>query len=852
MLMACLVAFVLCLAPATARANQDSDSDGIPDAWEVQYGLNPNNPADANTDPDGDGVSNLNEFLGGTNPLNASSFHPLVLDIVMSGSQVQISFPTLVGNQYDVQYANEPGANWTILTQVIGTGSRVTVTDTAFNERRFYRVRDGSIFSLNTVGYINISLFTGTNALSVPFFTQDHTVGGLFRVPSEGDCIVKTGQPANCFFGGVWDNAGMFLARGELFTYFASVDQTVTFVGQLGSSPVFIDQPEDLFGSGLFVVASVGSDRLGPPRYQWRKNGVNLFGETNDLLFVDGDVPGDAGTYVVLAANDAGAAASRPAFVFRTEIPTLQGANDFTNRTRIATSSGLIAGSNVGATRQTNEPNHAGKNGGRSVWYVWQAPVTGIAVFRTSGSQFDTLLAVYSGTLGINLTNVANDDDRGGFVTSEVSFNAIAGFDYSIAVDGFAGASGQFLLEWQIEPSAQTLPRVLAQPLSQSVAQGTNATFSVSASGSGLKYQWFFNRNPISGATTATLTRTNAQPALVGYYSVLVSNSFGLAVLSLPAALEISSFPGVLTEAKAQDLPAGPGSFAPGPRASGGGVISVGAGTIGTHIFSTVDSTNQPAPVNSCGVLGGAGRWFKLMAGASGTMVLDTLGSSFDTALMVFTGANPLLYVPVACNDDATNGVTWSSVRFSAVGGVEYSIVVDGPNSSQGVAKLNWGLGSAPTSTGPTTNAVAKVGSNLVLRANITANPPPTYWWYVNGVLFAQTMTNRLEIGTTTTAHAGTWSVVASNFVGQVSNVVASVRVASPFRLNTSLVPAGGGMWNVRIAGTNQSTIIEGSTNLSNPASWIPLHTNSASAPLNYLDAASSRPRRFYRAVPGP
>jgi hypothetical protein len=47
---------------------QDSDGDGMPDAWEIANGLNPNDPSDAALDPDGDGRSNLQEFLDGTDP----------------------------------------------------------------------------------------------------------------------------------------------------------------------------------------------------------------------------------------------------------------------------------------------------------------------------------------------------------------------------------------------------------------------------------------------------------------------------------------------------------------------------------------------------------------------------------------------------------------------------------------------------------------------------------------------------------------------------------------------------------------------------------------------------------------
>jgi hypothetical protein len=46
----------------------DADNDGLPDAFETQYGLNPNDPADAALDSDGDEVSNLQEYFNGTNP----------------------------------------------------------------------------------------------------------------------------------------------------------------------------------------------------------------------------------------------------------------------------------------------------------------------------------------------------------------------------------------------------------------------------------------------------------------------------------------------------------------------------------------------------------------------------------------------------------------------------------------------------------------------------------------------------------------------------------------------------------------------------------------------------------------
>ena len=54
--------------PKNALYSADTDSDGLPDAWETVYGLDPNDPSDALSDLDNDGVTALDEFLAGTIP----------------------------------------------------------------------------------------------------------------------------------------------------------------------------------------------------------------------------------------------------------------------------------------------------------------------------------------------------------------------------------------------------------------------------------------------------------------------------------------------------------------------------------------------------------------------------------------------------------------------------------------------------------------------------------------------------------------------------------------------------------------------------------------------------------------
>ncbi len=68
------------------KLDDDDDNDGIPDTWEVQYGLDPFNSNDALLDNDGDGISNLDEYTQGTNPLvsnNVTAIIPIILELLL-------------------------------------------------------------------------------------------------------------------------------------------------------------------------------------------------------------------------------------------------------------------------------------------------------------------------------------------------------------------------------------------------------------------------------------------------------------------------------------------------------------------------------------------------------------------------------------------------------------------------------------------------------------------------------------------------------------------------------------------------------------------------------------------------
>ncbi|TXT39234.1 MAG: hypothetical protein FD138_122, partial [Planctomycetota bacterium] len=130
-------------------------------------------------------------------------------------------------------------------------------------------------------------------------------------------------------------------------------------------------------------------------------------------------------------------------------VPPGAGADSVGSAT-VVTSVSMPVVNNSTATSEVGEPYHAGINGGYSVWWLWTPVSGGSVTIDTSGSNFDTLLAVYSGP-GVfvsfaGLTPVASNDDSGGTRQSSVTFVATAGTSYYIAVDGYHGAFGDIHL----------------------------------------------------------------------------------------------------------------------------------------------------------------------------------------------------------------------------------------------------------------------------------------------------------------------------------------------------------------------------------------------------------------------
>jgi hypothetical protein len=120
--------------------------------------------------------------------------------------------------------------------------------------------------------------------------------------------------------------------------------------------------------------------------------------------------------------------------------------DNFSAAAEIPAAGGTATSTNVDATAETGEPDHANSGFGalHSVWFKWTAPADGPTTLDTCGSGFNTRLGVYTGTAVNALTEVASNDNAspsscGQPLFAATSFQATAGTTYRIAVDTMGG-----------------------------------------------------------------------------------------------------------------------------------------------------------------------------------------------------------------------------------------------------------------------------------------------------------------------------------------------------------------------------------------------------------------------------
>ncbi len=162
-------------------------------------------------------------------------------------------------------------------------------------------------------------------------------------------------------------------------------------------------------------------------------------------------------------------------------VPVAPANDNFADRVVVTGNSGSTTGTNDHATMEIGEPKPVG-HGGASVWYSWTPTVSGSATITMAGSDFDTILGVYTGSAVNALTLKAENDDEdfaNEVYTSKVVTPVTAGTTYQIAADGYDGDSGSVHLAWNVV----AIPTVTAVHTPDPSVFGTPSSVNVTVSG---------------------------------------------------------------------------------------------------------------------------------------------------------------------------------------------------------------------------------------------------------------------------------------------------------------------------------------------------------------------------------
>ncbi len=400
-----------------------------------------------------------------------------------------------------------------------------------------------------------------------------------------------------------------------------------------------------------------------------------------------------------------------------------------------------------------------------------------------------------------------------------VDFHANVSPGDPVAITASPGASPySFISGIQIAPAPA--PYLAIAPGNQYVAQGTQATFNVLATGAmPLAYQWLFSGTNISGATNSSYVVTNVQVANQGGYSVVVSNAYGSVTSELAILTAIQSLIDVAFTSDAATTKTGFAAIGVTTNDFWNTCICTtfngyefGSGALPNLKF--VDRTSSAVILTVANVFEDdvngatdpmygnylygypnpayANIWVtitNLIAGAY-DFYLYGHGNANDqnSVFQLFLGAQSY------GSEETVNGSGWLSpvwqegvqyVAFNNVsvsGGQQVTIIL-GPGASAYDALSGLQIASSSSSA----FIVAQPGSQEALQgSNVTFNvaaagaPPLAYQWLFENNQISEATNSNYVVTNAQQSNAGSYTVIVTNAFGGATSTVALLNVIAP------------------------------------------------------------------------
>jgi len=274
-----------------------------------------------------------------------------------------------------------------------------------------------------------------------------------------------------------------------------AVDPAAT-MPTISSQPVGVTATEG--GDATFNVSAFGNGTL---TYQWKKGGVDIAGKTSPGFGINPVALTDAGSYTVLVTNTLNGTSQ--SLLSSVAVLTVNP----------AATTPVITAQPIGST--VNEGDTANLSvtatGNGTVTYQWYKGGVAISGKTASSLSFNPVALTDAGTYTVEATNSLNATSA-----SALSNPAI------LVVNGASSLA------------------ITVQPQDKTVTAPDGATFSVTATGTGLGYAWKKNGTAISGETTSSLTIPSTDLHNVAdQYSVTVTSTAGGSVNSQVATLTV-------------------------------------------------------------------------------------------------------------------------------------------------------------------------------------------------------------------------------------------------------------------------------------------------------------------------
>ncbi len=398
---------------------------------------------------------------------------------------------------------------------------------------------------------------------------------------------------------------------------------------------------------------------------------------------------------------------------------------------------GFFGFENNNATTDGPTPTTCGSGNSiqEDVWYSFLAPCNGTMTLNTCGSNYDTVLAVYTGSCGA-LSEVACNDDNAacgsGSLQSAVSVSVTFNTRYLIRIGGWNGANGAGLLTLGMTgcpaPANNACSAAITidhcSPVAFSTVGATTDGPLEPATCNFFGYQqvgsdiWYRYTAACTGSVQVSLCDSTYDTKLAVYTSC-----GGLAIACNDDFCGLRSqieFPATVGTSYLFRI----GGF---NNSQGSGTISVtnlacpipsndtcaGALTVstGSSGFSTLGACSDGFTSTQCSNDGGnipRDVWYRWTSpGCAGQVTIDTCTATYDTKLAVYTTCPAGNNTTIACNDDAGCGTSGlgSRVMFANTPGTVYLIRVGGYNNQSGTGTLT--VAFAQTPGGPSNDACA-------------------------------------------------------------------------------------------------------------------------------------------------